>query len=54
MTIETNLTNNSTNTEINSLIELNKLTGKDCKCIRFINGNKFYNNGCKIHKNEKK
>ena len=33
---------------------LNKLTEKDCKCIRFINGNKFYNNGCKIHKNKNK
>lgn len=25
---------------------------KNCKCIRFVNGNKYYNNGCKIHKND--
>jgi len=32
------------------LNRFNKLSGKYCKCIRFINGEKFYNNGCKIHK----
>lgn len=31
---------------------LNQLTVKNCKCIRFINGNKYYNNGCKIHKKQ--
>lgn len=33
-------------------ILLTKLDEETCKCIRFIGGNKWYKNGCKIHKKE--
>jgi hypothetical protein len=32
-------------------ILLTKLDEGTCKCIRFIGGNKWYTNGCKIHSN---
>jgi len=39
--------------EINEMIQilLNKVNQETCKCIRFVGGNKWYTNGCKIHSN---